>query len=89
MIKEIVDTIKQAIPGAEVHILDPMNDGIHLQALVISSQFIDLPLFKQHQLVMQALTSQFDSSLHALGLKTFTPEKWEQKKDQFQLGGVA
>lgn len=83
---EIVSAIQSAIPDAEVHILDPMNDGVHLHALVVSEQFEGLTLVKQHQQVMLALQSHFDSTeLHALGLKTFTPAKWLEQKHQYPI----
>ena len=82
-----IDLIKKeiikAIPCAEIHILDPRNDGIHLEAIVISKTFQNIPLFKQHQLVMNSLKDFFATSLHALGLKTFTPEKWELEKEKY------
>jgi len=86
VITDIKQAIREALPDSEVHVLDPMNDGVHLHALVISPSFRAIPLFKQHQAVMHALSDHFDSTaLHALGLKTFTPEKWEQQKDQFPI----
>lgn len=77
--KEII----KRIPSAQIHILDPRNDGIHLEALVIAEEFREIPLFKQHQLVMNSLKDFFATSLHALGLKTFTPEKWESEKEKY------
>jgi len=40
-------------------------------------------LIKQHQMVMKPLKQAFAESVHALGLKTFTPDKWEQEKNNF------
>ena len=82
---EIKKIIEAAIPGSVVHILDPMNDGQHLQAIVISSEFDGIPLIKQHKMVMGPLKEAFEESVHALGLKTFAPDKWEAAKDQYNL----
>lgn len=82
---EIRTIIQNAIPDAEVHILDPMNDGQHLQALVISPSFEGMPLFKQHQLVMRALKDALAGAVHAMGLKTFTPAKWQEAKKTFNV----
>ena len=76
MMKRIEETILQAVPGAEVIVRDPMNDGAHLEAAVISASFEGMPLVKQHRLVMKSLNDAFASDLHALSLKTYTPEKW-------------
>ncbi len=80
---EIKAIIEQAVPNSTAHVLDPMNDGQHLQAIVISPDFDGMMLVKQHKMVMQPLKEAFAESVHALGLKTFTPEKWENEKSQF------
>jgi acid stress-induced BolA-like protein IbaG/YrbA len=80
---QIKQTIEGAVPNATVHVLDPMNDGQHLQAFVISPAFEGMMLIKQHQMVMGPLTQAFATSVHALGLKTFTPEKWEIEKARY------
>lgn len=74
---EIKTVILQAIEGSEVHILDPRGDGIHLEAIVISPLFIGMPLLKRQKIVMTALKELFETSLHALALKTYTPEQWD------------
>ena len=74
--------IEQAIPGSSAYVLDPMNDGAHLQAFVISPAFEGLPVFKQQQMVMTAVKDIFQI-VHALGLKTFTPAKWNEVKSQY------
>ena len=78
--------IEKAIPHSTAHILDPMNDGQHLQALVISASFEGVSLIKQHQMVMTPLKEALQQSVHALALKTFTPKRWEEVKGQFNVG---
>ena len=85
MIETIRETILKEIPGAIVYVDDPNNDGEHFQAIVISETFNSLSLVKQHQLVMNSLKQEFATRVHALQLKTFTPEKWEQQKDQYLI----
>ena len=80
---DIKQTIQKAVPQSEVYVLDPMNDGQHLQAIVISPSFENMPLVKQHQMIMQPLQQAFATSVHALGLKTFTPAKWVLVKGQY------
>ncbi len=84
MLDDIKQTIERAIPNATAYILDPMNDGQHLQAFVVSSSFEGLPVLKQQQMVMTALQDVFQT-VHALGLKTFTPTKWNEVKSQYKL----
>ena len=82
-LNEIKRALENAVPHSIVHVLDPMNDGQHLQVLVISPAFKGMMLVKQHKMVMNPLKEALQSSIHALGVKTFTPEKWEIVKSQF------
>lgn len=79
IVDQIRTTILNALPDAEVLVTDPMNDGQHFQAVVISSQFEGLALIKQHQMVMKPLTQAFATTVHALSLKTFSPSQWEKQ----------
>ena len=86
MVEAIKQAIETAVPGATVYVVDPNNDGQHFQALVISESFEGLSLVEQHQAVMNPLGDAFASNtVHALGLKTFTPAKWEKKKHNYGL----
>jgi acid stress-induced BolA-like protein IbaG/YrbA len=84
--EQIKHAIEEALPGAEVHVVDPMQDNTHLEAIVISPDFEGLSLVKQHQQVMRALTNHFSSSLHALKLQTFSPKEWKIEKQEFLEG---
>jgi acid stress-induced BolA-like protein IbaG/YrbA len=84
-LNQIKSVIESHVPEATAYILDPMNDGQHLQAIVVSPIFKDMLLIQQHKMVMQPLKEAFATSVHALGLKTFTPEKWETVKAKYGL----
>lgn len=84
-LEEIKEIIERAVPQSTAYIFDPMNDGQHLQAVVVSPAFAGLMLIKQHQMVMKPLKEAFASSVHALGLKTFTPEEWDKVKLQYKM----
>ena len=85
-VKDIQDTIVRAFPGAKVYMANPMDDGDHLQAIVISDAFGGMLLLKQHRAVMDALKQEFSEGLHSITLKTFVPDEWEQVKDQYNTG---
>lgn len=51
------------------------HDDDHLRATVVSPAFDGLPLVQQHQLVYDALGEHMTTDIHALELKTFTPEE--------------
>lgn len=71
--EQIEQIILNALPDATVTVSDPMNDGAHLEATVISESFVGLSLVEQHRKVMQSLKDKFAEELHALKLKTKTP----------------
>lgn len=76
---EVKAILIEAIPDAKV-IID--GDGYHYQALVISEQFEGMSKLKRQQLVYAALGKQIASGeLHALTMKTMTPEEWGQNKN--------
>ncbi len=85
MVEKIENIIKNSLPDATIFVMDPYNDGQHFQALVISPTFDGASLVEQHQMVMNPLKEALETDVHALGLKTFTPEKWERKRGQYGL----
>ena len=73
--QEIHRLIAAALPDAHIEVLDPMRDGEHLQAVVASDRFAGISLVKQHKIVMDALREPLKDRLHALQLKTMTPDQ--------------
>lgn len=80
---EIKEVIQNTLPDAVVYVVDPHNDNTHLEAWVISDAFKELSRIKQHQLVMLPLKDTFATSLHALALKTFTHQQWDEVKHNY------
>ncbi|CCB88571.1 MAG: BolA/IbaG family iron-sulfur metabolism protein [Simkania sp.] len=77
---EIESVIQDALEVTHVEVRNPREDGLHFEALVVSPVFEGKSLVEQHQLVMNSLKSHFESTLHALSLKTLTPQEWNEKK---------
>lgn len=74
---EVESLIKNSFPDAVIEI---DGEGCNLAITVVSEAFLDLPLVKQQQGVMAALAGVLASGrLHAVSLKTFTPE---QRREQ-------
>jgi len=74
---EVEALIAGAFPQAEIHI---EGQGCDLGITVISGHFAGLTLVKQHQGVMEALNEPLTSGrLHAVTLKTYTPEQWQAR----------
>jgi acid stress-induced BolA-like protein IbaG/YrbA len=73
--------IQRSIPDATVHVETP--DGTHWGAVVVSPSFAGMSLVRQHQVVMSALRAEFDTErLHALQLRTMTPERWSTEQEE-------
>ncbi|PSP17429.1 MAG: BolA family transcriptional regulator [Cyanobacteria bacterium QS_8_64_29] len=78
-LQQVKDAIRSQLPDAEVQVQDLTGGGDHLEAVVVSSQFEGKSRVKQHQLVYGALQEALASeAIHALALKTYTPEAWQQ-----------
>ncbi len=73
--EEIQHIIEHNIPGATVVI--NTNDNVHFDATVISELFDKKSKLQQQQMVNAAINQYILSGeIHALSLKTFTPELW-------------
>ena len=83
---QIRDLILQALPEAIVEVHNPMQDGQHFGAIVIAPQFTGLTMIKQQRLVNEVLKPYFDSGeIHALQLKTYSPEQWQNQGGAVEL----
>ena len=74
------DTLKNYIASALpcTHI-ELEGDGQHFYATIVSAEFAGLSMIKQHQKVYAALGDRMKAEVHALSMKTFTPEQWTAK----------
>ena len=76
---EIKSTLEKALPGATVEVQDYTGGGNHFQVLVVSASFEGKGLVDQHQMVYAALRESLGNErIHALALKTYTPEQWQR-----------
>lgn len=69
LIEEGLDEVEARVSGA---------DGVHFEAVVISPAFDGLGTLKRHRLVYGALGERMGNEIHALSLKTFTPDEWRR-----------
>ena len=75
---EVEQLIKKDYSDATVFIED---EGCDLLITVISDQFADLSMVKQHQGVMATLTEPLGNGrLHAVTIKSYTQEQWQEKQ---------
>ena len=62
--------------GLECTHIEVQGDGAHFEAIIVSPRFAGLARVRQHQLVYAALGDRMRSEIHALSMKTLTPEEW-------------
>lgn len=71
------ESIKQSIEGglACEHV-EVIGDGQHFQAVIVSAEFAGRNRVQRHQVVYRALGDRMREEIHALSMRTLTPEEW-------------
>jgi acid stress-induced BolA-like protein IbaG/YrbA len=77
LVNDIKHLIEENLPGAKAFVQG--DDGVHFEAIVVSDAFAGKSLIQQHRLVYNTLEGRMESQeIHALSLKTYTPEAWSK-----------
>ncbi len=69
----IRELIEQGLPGAQA--LVQGDDGVHFEALVVCDAFKGKLPLARHRMVYATLGELMGGEIHALSLKTLTPEE--------------
>jgi acid stress-induced BolA-like protein IbaG/YrbA len=70
------DSIEQGIrAGLACERVEVIGYGHHFQALVVSAAFAGKSRVQRHQLVYAALGERMREEIHALSMRTLTPEE--------------
>ena len=71
------ESVKQGIEaGLACEHVEVIGDGQHFQAVVVSAQFDGKSRVQRHQLVYAALGERMREEIHALSMRTLTPQEW-------------
>ena len=71
------ESIQQGIQaGLACEHVEVIGDGQHFQALVVSAEFSGRNRVQRHQLVYAALGERMREEIHALSMRTLTPQEW-------------
>lgn len=68
--------IQAGMPDAHVEVI---GDGHHFEALIVSADFAGLSPVRRHQKVYQVLGDKMREEIHALSMRTITPEEWKPR----------
>lgn len=65
--------------GLDCTHLEVQGDGQHFNAVIVSAAFAGKRLIQRHQLVYAALGDKMREEIHALSMKTLTPDEYQQQ----------
>ncbi len=71
--RTIHDLIQAGLPDAEITVDGP--DGVHFEARVVSPAFAGKLPLARHRMVYATLGEHMGNAIHALSLRTMTPEE--------------
>ncbi len=75
------ESIQQNIEqGMATDHLSVVGDGQHFEAVVVSEEFAGKSRVQRHQRVYQTLGDRMRAEIHALSMKTFTLQEWQEQK---------
>ncbi len=77
----VEERIRSALEGvSHVELRDLTGTKDHYEATIVATAFAGKTRIAQHQAVYRALGELMDGPVHALSLKTFTPEAWAARQ---------
>ena len=71
--ESIRQLIEQGLPGAQVEVQG--EDGVHFEARVVYAQFAGKLPLARHRMVYATLGERMGGEIHALALRTQTPDE--------------
>lgn len=72
------ESVKEGIQaGLSCEHVEVIGDGQHFQALIVSEEFAGRNRVQRHQLVYAALGGRMREEIHALSMRTLTPQEWK------------
>ena len=72
---ELRTRIEEALPGADVKVIDTTGGGDHFRAEIVSERFDGLTRIQQHKLIYDVFGDEVGGAIHALSIKTETPTR--------------
>ncbi len=84
--ERIERALRERLEASHVDVLDESHlhaghagaagGGGHFRVTVVSARFEGLSRVAAQRLVYEALADELDSAIHALAMRTFTPDAW-------------
>lgn len=75
------ERIRQGLGSvSHLEVTDLTGTKDHWEALIVSEAFSGKSRVEQHQMVYAALGELMEGPVHALALRTYSPESWEKQE---------
>ena len=71
------DVRRYIAAGLECSVLEVSGDGQHFEATIVSEAFAGKTRVQRHQAVYAVLGDKMRQEIHALSMKTITPDEWK------------
>ena len=71
--EQVRSYIQDSLPCDHIEVV---GDGQHFEAVIVSPEFRGKTRVQQHQAVYRALGDRMREEIHALSMRTMTPEDW-------------
>ena len=78
-INSIKNKIQTFIVKSKVEVKDTTGTGDHFSVIVVSDVFNKMSLIDRHKLVYQSLEKYITKEIHALQIKAYTNEEYENE----------
>ncbi|MFO1308706.1 MAG: BolA family protein [Burkholderiales bacterium] len=77
------DSIRASlVAGLPCDVVEVRGDGHHFEAVIVSRAFEGQSRVRRHQLVYAALGDRMRDEIHALSMRTLTPDEWRAGQGQ-------
>ena len=90
MREALEEKLRESLDASHVEVIDEshlhaghagaQDGGRHFRAIIVSEKFAGLSRVRSQQLVYQSVEVWMGKEIHALSMKTFTPEAWELER---------
>ncbi len=74
---DIAELIEAGFEDANVNVVS--DDNTHFEAVIVAREFSGKRPLARHQLVYRTLGSLVGNEIHALSIRAFTPDEWQQQ----------
>ena len=74
---DISQLIAAGFEQADVKVMS--DDNTHYEAIVVAREFEGKRSLARHQLIYKTLGELMGNEIHALSIRAYTPEEWQQQ----------